>query len=192
MVSDIRGRETQQRRPFNPAGARRLPVTWPATPARLKLGAVSEMPLHTRRLCENALTAYCARICPPAARNAVSIGFAMEQDRATLFEWRPICGVPGTRRALAVAQLRWTAQDNLWRLYRAVDGDQWRRVQDVAATHTFIDLLRTIDADPQGHFFGHVNGKSLRWCSSRGRCADCDEKYHVVLGLRAPALAAGS
>ncbi len=150
------------------------------------------MPLHTRRLCEHALDAYCARICPPTARHAVSIGYALDRDRATLFEWRPICGVPGTRRALPLAQLRWSAPENLWRLYRAVEGDQWRRVHKAAPTHSFVELLRTVDADPQGHFFGQVNGKSLRWCSSMGRCAGCDEKYQQVLGLQSPTRAAGS
>lgn len=154
------------------------------------------MPLHTRRLCENALDAYCARICPPSARNAVSIGYKLERDRATVFEWRPICGVPGTRRALPLAQLRWTAPDNLWRLYRALDGavdgePQWRRLAEVPPTHSFIELLRSIDADPRGHFFGRVDGKSLRWCSSKGRCGDCNAKYQEVLGLRTAAQAVG-
>ena len=142
-----------------------------------------EMPDHTRRLCEHALAAYCARICPPAARNAVNIGYEVERERATLFEWRPICGVPGTRRAWPVAQLRWTP-DNLWRLYHLGTDSQWRR-SAAAASQRFIQLLREIDADRVGHFFGQVDGKSLRWCSSKGRCADCDEKYNEVLGMRA-------
>lgn len=150
------------------------------------------MPLHTLRLCEHALEAYCARICPPSARNAVNIGYRLVHDRATLFEWRPICGVPGTRRALPFAQLRWSAPDNLWRLYRAMDGGQWRRVADVAATRSFIELLRFVDADPRGYFFGRVDGKSLRWCSSKGRCTDCSARYHAVLGLPAPVSSTGS
>jgi hypothetical protein len=149
------------------------------------------MPLHTRRLCERALDAYCERICPPGVRNAVNIGYRIEQSHITLFEWRPICGVPGTRREVRVAQMRWSARDNLWRLYHADDGSQgversaWRRAEFTAPRRSFIELLRDIDADPQGLFWGRVDGKSLRWCSSRGRCSDCDEKYCRALGLEA-------
>ena len=35
--------------------------------------------------------------------------------------------------------------------------------------------------------FDGRDGKSLRWCSSRGRCAGCEEQYCRVLGLRGEA-----
>jgi hypothetical protein len=49
-------------------------------------------------------------------------------------------------------------------------------------------LLREFDLDPIGLFWGRLDGKSLRWCSSRGRCIDCDLRYKQVLGLAAPLL----
>ena len=32
-----------------------------------------------------------------------------------------------------------------------------------------------------------LNGRSLRWCSPRGRCDDCDLRYGQVLGVAEPA-----
>ena len=141
------------------------------------------MPIHTRRLCERTLDAYCARICPPAVRMAVNIGYRIDLHDVSLFEWRPICGVTGTRRAVPVAKLRWCEEDGLWRLYYYTLTGRCRALPDRAPTRSFFDLLREIDADRSGHFWGRVDGKSLRWCSSRGRCRDCDEKYCTVLGL---------
>ncbi len=140
------------------------------------------MPPHTRLLCERSLEAYCARICPPSARNAVNIGYQIEAQSVTLFEWRPICGVPGTRRGVPVAQMRWSLQDNRWRLYHGGATGRWRPLPGCAPSRSFVEVLREIDADRSGVFWGRVDGKSLRWCSSKGRCSECDEKYCQALG----------
>jgi Protein of unknown function (DUF3024) len=140
------------------------------------------MPPLTRLQCERSLAAYCARICPPSARNAVNIGYQIEAQCVTLLEWRPICGVPGTRRGVPVAQMRWSSQDNLWRLYHRRATGRWRALVGGAPSRSFVDLLREIDADRSGTFWGRVDGKSLRWCSSKGRCTECDQKYCQALG----------
>jgi hypothetical protein len=147
---------------------------------------VNEIPLHTHWLIERLLSGYCSRICPPQARNTVLLGFALEADRATLNELRPICGVAGTRRPVPVAQFRYVAAESAWHLLHADEAGRWRRYAALPASHSFVDLLREIDADPVGAFWGRINGKSLRWCSARGRCEDCEEKYCRVLGI-APA-----
>lgn len=176
-----RQRETHCDRRFNPELD--APDTWTATRAGPKLGLVIDMPMHTRRLCERTLDAYCARICPPGVRTAVNVGYQIEMSRVTLLEWRPICGVAGTRRAVSVAQMRWSPRDNLWRLYFTDDRSEWRRADRHSPARSFIDLLRAVDADDSGVFWGRIDGKSLRWCSSKGRCADCEEKYCQALGL---------
>ncbi|MFO1427720.1 MAG: DUF3024 domain-containing protein [Steroidobacteraceae bacterium] len=142
------------------------------------------IPQHTRWLVERLLAAYCARICPPQVRSVVQLGFTLEHDRATLEELRPICGVPGTRRPMPLAQFRYDEREQLWRLFHADESGRWRRYAARPASPRFIDLLRELDADPNGTFWCRIDGKSLRWCSSRGRCAECDAKYCRVLGLQ--------
>lgn len=144
---------------------------------------MTELPIHTRRICERTLEAYCARICPPGVRNAVNIGFQIDANCVTLHEWRPICGVAGTRRGVPIAQIRWSGQDHLWRLYRANAMGRWCPVVGHLPSRAFVEALREVDADRSGAFWGRVDGKSLRWCSSKGRCPDCDEKYCSALGL---------
>jgi hypothetical protein len=148
---------------------------------------VNGIPLHTQRLVERLLQNYCDRICPPSARHAVLLGFSVGWDRATVHELQRLFGIPGTGRPIELAQFRYRAAGNEWRLYHVDDRGRWRRYPRRAPAHSFVELLREFDADPAGLFWGRINGKSLRWCSPRGRCADCDLRYCQVLGVADPA-----
>ncbi len=148
---------------------------------------MNEIPLHTRRLVEKLLQDYCDRICPPSARHAVLLGFDVGFDRATILEIQRIFGLPGTGRPVELAQIRYHAARNEWRLYHRDERSRWRPYPRQAAAHGFVELLREFDADPAGVFWGRLNGRSLRWCSPRGRCDDCDLRYGQVLGVAEPA-----
>jgi hypothetical protein len=148
---------------------------------------VNEVPAHTRRLVQRLLERYCERICPPGARYTVTLSHEFERDRATLFENRLICGVPNTRRCVPLAQFRYDGREHRWRLWYADARWTWRRYPGRDATRNFIELLRDIDADRDGFFFGRINGKSLRWCSAEGRCSDCELRYGQILGCSSPA-----
>lgn len=143
---------------------------------------MDEIPQHSRRMIERLLDGYCGRICPPAARNAVRLSYRMDVDRVTLFELQRICGVPGTQTPLPLAEFRYRAADAGWRLaYRELNGT-WRPYSLEPRVRTFLDWLREFDRDPEGRFWCRIDGKSLRWCSSRGRCASCELAYARVLG----------
>lgn len=153
---------------------------------------MSVLPEHSRRLAARLLEAYCQRICPPAFREQVVLGWRESGAGFVLHEIRRICGVPGTARLVDVAQLRYDARRGLWRLYHAEetgDGEaarvQWRRYPGTQPERNLAVLMRALDADAQGVLWPRVNGASLRWCSSRGRCAGCTERYHAVLGATA-------
>ncbi len=148
---------------------------------------MNEIPLHTRRLVEKLLQAYCDRICPPSARHAVMLGFDVGCDRVTIHELQRLFGIPGTGQPVALAQFRYTAARNEWRLHHRDEHSRWRAYPRQPATRGFIELLREFDADSAGVFWGRLNGRSLRWCSPRGRCADCDLRYCQVLGVVEPA-----
>lgn len=150
---------------------------------RGNLASVNEIPQHSRRMIERLLDSYCARICPPAARNTVRLSYRIDEDHVTLFELQRICGVPGTQQPAPVAEFRYRAQDGAWRLAWREQNGQWRSYLEEPRQRTFLEWLREFDRDPEGRFWTRVDGKSLRWCSSRGRCEDCEEKYGQVLGI---------
>ncbi|MFM7396409.1 MAG: DUF3024 domain-containing protein [Gammaproteobacteria bacterium] len=150
---------------------------------------MNTIPQHTRTLMERLLEAYCARICPPTARNAVLIGYRVAEDHAVIHELKRICGVPGTCLPTPVARFRYRSTSQDWALdyFEEDDGDRsWRRYTPLPQSRSFIELLREFDVDPEGHFWGRLDGKSLRWCSAKGRCLDCDVRYKQVLGLAVP------
>lgn len=148
---------------------------------------MSALPDHTRRLAERLLAAYCQRICPPEFREQVVLGFHVGETGVTLHEVRRICGVPGTARLVEVALLRYDSRRGTWRLYFRADvvgctgRAEWRRYPS-APQRSLATLMRELDADAHGLFWPRVNGASLRWCSSRGRCAGCTERYLAVIG----------
>ena len=148
---------------------------------------VTTIPQHTRTLVERLLEAYCARICPPTARNTVLIGYRIAQDHAVIHELRRICGVQGTCLPSPVARFRYRHATQDWALDYFEESPEptgsWRRYTPLRHSRSFIELLREFDLDPVGHFWGRLDGKSLRWCSAKGRCMECDVRYKQVLGL---------
>ena len=148
---------------------------------------MAELPEHTRSLIERLLEQYCARICPPAARQVINIGYHIAGTAVFLEEHRRICGVPGTRRSIPLARLRYRSIDGYWTLEHRSSQGSWRRHPSLVPTRHFLELLREFDADPLGLFWSHLDGKNLRWCSARGRCQGCEWRYAQILGLSAPA-----
>lgn len=140
------------------------------------------LPQHTRHLAERLLGRYCDRLCPPVFERQVRLDFVIDGDAVVLFELKPIFGITSMFRRAALARFRYRALDASWRLdYRRPHSDRWRAYPR-GASRTLVGLLAEVDGDPRGFFWDRVNGASLRWCSSRGRCSDCESRYRAVLG----------
>lgn len=144
---------------------------------------MTDLPLHTRRLVEQLLDRYCARICAPPLRRGVQLAWRIEGSQVTIAEDRLFCGVPGAHTLVDVARCRFNPRTGDWQLLHADDAGRWRPYPGAPRHASFVQALRVLDDDPAGMFWGQVDGKSLRWCSSRGRCADCDVRYCAILGL---------
>lgn len=144
------------------------------------------LPLHTERMAERLLSGYCRRICPPTFRRQRVLGFVIEGDAIALHESRPICGIEGMRRRVDIARFRYEPGSGAWRLaWNDREPTRWRPHPRTPATRSLPMLLALVDQDPYGLFWGRINGASLRWCSSSGRCASCEARYRVVLGFPA-------
>lgn len=142
------------------------------------------IPQHSRYLVERLLQAYCERICPPTARHTVLLGHTLTDSHAVIHEWRRVCGVEQLRIPVPVARFGYLAREQLWQLESRPQG-RWKKHARLHQSRSFIDLLREFDADPLGEFWGRIDGKSLRWCRSAGRCQNCEHRYAEILGLGA-------
>lgn len=145
------------------------------------------LPLHTERLAERRLARYCERVCPPSFQRQVKLGWRLEGVVATLFEiksaWCTLSDV--AHRESCIARFVYEPRDGSWRFQYFERERGWRSYRRLPRSRDFMALLREIDADPAGIFWGRINGTSLRWCSSRGRCAQCDARYRSILGASA-------
>jgi hypothetical protein len=143
--------------------------------------ALSEL---TRRLVERHCRRYCGPVCPPSATNQVRLSYRIAGDDVWICELRPLFRTLGmhAQRAVPLAQLRFDAATRQWTLRHATAEGRSRPYPGAPRSRDFLALLREFDRDPCGLFWQRVNGASLRWCSSRGRCRRCDLRYRQLLG----------
>lgn len=100
------------------------------------------------------LATYCAERVPDGLRDRVKLGFRIRTTAVTLYQER--LQDPGRWSKLVVAQLRYNALLNHWKLYcnsrRALG--RWHRYELAAPAPSIEPLLAEIDHDPTGVFWG--------------------------------------
>ena len=112
------------------------------------------LPDLTRRLVEEKLGEYCKRRIPAHLLDRVRVGFKIRGNSVTLFEERPAFGFPGKWVDIVVAQLRFNPKRNEWTLYCADRNSRWHEYFDTVPTRDLDDLIREVDEDPTGIFWG--------------------------------------
>jgi Protein of unknown function (DUF3024) len=159
-----------------------MAVTEPLEPESIR--TAMDLPQHTARLAAARLARYCEQICDPAFTRQVRLGYRIEGRVATLFEVRPAyCTTSDIAvRECDVARFAHDPRDGYWRFHYFLRDGGWRRYRRLPRARDILVLLREIDRDPAGLFWGHLNGASLRWCTANGRCATCEFRYRAVLG----------
>jgi hypothetical protein len=111
------------------------------------------LPKHVQENVEQAMTDYCARRVPEHLHDQVRVGFQIRGTSLTLFEERPQFRQPHEWVKLVVAQLRYDERTGEWSLYCADRNSRWH-LYDAAPARDIRSLLREVDADPTGIFWG--------------------------------------
>ena len=112
------------------------------------------LPKTVRDQVEHRLTQYCEDRIPDHARQQVRMSFRIRGDNVTLLEQRPAFMDPATWVDIPVAQFRFCPEDSQWMLYCPDRNSRWHEYYDVAPTEALDDLLREVDDDPTGIFWG--------------------------------------
>ena len=93
---------------------------------------------------------------PAPHRNEVRVECEVRGKNVTVFEcrppWQPALGVEWRRQP--VAQLRHNTDEHDWRLYCADRNGRWHYYDMAVPTRRIDVLLREIDEDPTGIFWG--------------------------------------
>ena len=113
------------------------------------------LPLLVRTLAEKKVAEFCKRRVPARARDMVKLSYKFRGNSVTLFEERaPWHESLKEWSRMAIAQMRYDAKTGEWTLYCADRNDRWHEYFDVLPAKKMDELLKEIDHDPTGIFWG--------------------------------------
>jgi hypothetical protein len=114
------------------------------------------LPELTLKLVETSLAAYCHNKIPTHARAQVRLSYKVWSNSVTLNEERAVYDSPGKWTTQPIAQFRFDVVDSHWRLYCAnfKRKSGWLLYPDLEPSRHFASLLRVLDTDTLGVFWG--------------------------------------
>jgi hypothetical protein len=112
------------------------------------------LPADIREKVEWKLALYCERKIPNRVRDQIQLGYRFRGNSVTLVERRPAVLEPGVWTEFAVAQFRLDPETLSWSLYCRDRNERWHYYDDVEPSPDLADLLREVNEDPTGIFWG--------------------------------------
>jgi hypothetical protein len=114
------------------------------------------MPLSefTMKLIETKLTEYCERRISKDLRNQFNLIFKIARDNVTLIETRPYFRDPSILTENPVAQFRFDNKTRKWTLYCMDRNSRWHLYDLREPSVDFDDMLKALDTDGTGIFWG--------------------------------------
>lgn len=112
------------------------------------------LPEFTKKLVESKLEEYCNRRIPPDARHQIKLVYKMMGNKVTLIETRPYYQDPSVWTENPLAQFRFDLGSNKWSLYCSDRNGRWHLYDLTKASADFDDMLKALDLDQIGIFWG--------------------------------------
>lgn len=112
------------------------------------------LPEITKKKVEKVLSEFCDKRVPAHVRDKLQIKFHFKGNSVFLYEERPKWDDPSEKTQLEVAQFRYVQKDNKWSLYWRDRNLKWHLYKEVKASASFDPLLKEVDQDPTGIFWG--------------------------------------
>jgi len=112
------------------------------------------LPEFTQKLIEGKLSKYCKSRIPEHARHNLKLTFKINENRVTLSLKRPYFRHPSKWAERAVAQIRFDNDTKKWELFYMGRNNRWYPYDLIKPSTDFDDLLKALDRDPGGIFWG--------------------------------------
>ena len=112
------------------------------------------LPLPVRQLVDAKLTRFYERRLPAHVRGQIRLSHGIRGNSVTMIEARPVFRNPHEWSELKVAQFRCDPETRAWTLYWADRNGRWHPYYDIEPSTDLDDLLREVDEDPTGIFWG--------------------------------------
>ena len=113
--------------------------------------ALSEL---IRKQVEKTLEPFCENRIPPHVRDKVRLKFSFRGESVSLFEERPYFQDPSQWTSSPIAQFRFNSEDKTWSLYYPDRNSKWHSYERAKPSRQFTHLLRAVEHDPTGIFWG--------------------------------------
>jgi hypothetical protein len=114
------------------------------------------LPPDVRETAVATVQRYCERRVPPTSRSEMRLELSVRGNSITIVERRPpwseLVGPEWTW--MRIAQLRYEARSGTWALYYADREDRWWPYDFAEPSPGVDELLRALDEDPSGIFWG--------------------------------------
>ena len=112
------------------------------------------IPALLKTLAETKLAEYCEQRVPEHARSKIRLSFKSHSNSITLSEERPRIDDHSKSTTLSVAQFRFDPQTSKWTLYCADRNSRWHKAIESGPQDKIERLLRHVDRDVTGIFWG--------------------------------------
>jgi len=112
------------------------------------------LPPDVRDRVQRRLDQYCQARIPERVRHQLRLTYRIRGNHVTLVEERPSIFDPEKWTQVVVAQFRFRLGDSNWLLYWADRNSRWHAYDDLEPSADLDDLLREVDRDPTGIFWG--------------------------------------
>jgi hypothetical protein len=112
------------------------------------------LPEFTIRLVETKLTEYCDQKIPIHARDRIKLIYKIIGNKVTLIETRPYHMNPSVWTETPIAQFRFDHETKKWALYFMDRNSRWHLHDLVKPSADFEDMLKELDRDLTGIFWG--------------------------------------
>jgi hypothetical protein len=112
------------------------------------------LPEFVERQVRTKIGAYCEGRVPAHAQHQVRMSYDLRGSAVTLVEQRIAFQDPSQWVDIPIAQLRYDPDLQQWTLYCSDRNGRWHRYEPLGPQKNLEALLREIDADPTGIFWG--------------------------------------
>lgn len=113
------------------------------------------LPPLLKTLAEKKIEEFCKKRIPEPVQEQVKLSYIFRGKSVTIFENRsPWWKGMKEWTSMAIAQLRYDEKTGEWTLYCADRNDRWHEYYDIEPTKDINKLLKEIDEDPTGIFWG--------------------------------------
>jgi hypothetical protein len=107
-----------------------------------------------RQLAERPMQSFCDKRVPAKYKNKIRLYFKIRGNSVTLVDSRLDIFGANEWLDLSIAQFRYDESKGIWILYYADRNDKWHIYVDFDSSKNLEHLIKEVDDDPTGIFFG--------------------------------------